>query len=165
MATGVSATVAPAVPGRRLWPWFAAIGALFVAAVIAAVVIAAPKVLRAGGRVTDLAAQSNAHAAVNAGEQVYALDGSFTAVTAERLEDLEGTVTFTEAPSTEFTTASYHASESGFTVAVESLTGRCYVASIGTEVGGPRRTGRLADDKPCWASFAAEQELIPVDGF
>jgi hypothetical protein len=165
MATGVPATVAPAPGGRKVWPWFVGIGALFVAGIIAAVVIAAPKVVRAGQKVTDIAAQSSAHTGVDAGEQVYALDGSFVGATSNRLEDLEGALTFTKGPSPDFTTASFHAGEDRFTVAVLSLSGRCYVASIGAEVGGPRRTGRLPDDSPCWAQYAAERELIPVDGF
>ena len=165
MATGVPATVAPAAGGRKLWPWFLGIAMLLLAGIVAAVVVAAPKVVRAGGRVTDLAAQSSAHNAVDAGEQVFALDGSFTGATADRLEGIERSVTFTRGPSADFTTASYHAGESQFTVAVQSLTGRCFVASIGAEVGGPRRTGRLPDDSPCWATYAADHELLPVEGF
>jgi hypothetical protein len=164
MATGVPATIAP-TPRTRMWPWFAGIGALFLAGVIAAVVVAAPKVVRAGGRVTDVAAQSSARTGVDAGEQVYALDGSFAGATKQRLEDLEGALTFTKGPSADFTTASFHVGEDRFTVAVQSLSGRCYVASIGAEVGGPRRTGRLPDDSPCWATYAADHELIPVEGF
>jgi hypothetical protein len=165
MATGVPATVAPVPAGRKVWPWFVGIGVLFLAGVLAAIAIATPKVVRAGGRVTDLAAQSSANRAVAAGEQVFALDGSFTGATADRLEDIEPAVTFKAGPSPDFTTASFHADDAQFTVAVLSLTGRCYVASIGAEVGGPRRTGRLPDDSPCWAQYAAEQELIAVEGF
>src|SRR4051812_29719938 len=165
MATGVPATVAPSRGGRRIWPWFIAIGALFLAGIISAVAVAAPKVVEAGGKVTDIAAQSSAHTGVNAGEQGFALDGSFAGATKQRLQGLENALTFTKGPSSDFTTASFHAGEDRFTVAVQSLSGRCYVASIGAEVGGPRRTGRLPDDSPCWATYAADKELIPVEGF
>ena len=165
MAIGVPATVAPVAGGRKMWPWFVGIGVLFLAGVIAAIVIATPKVVRAGGRVSDLAAQGSARNAVDAAERIYALDGSYDGATVERLEDLEPSVTFTPGQSPDFTTASFHIGESDFTVAVQSLTGRCYVAVIGPEVGGERRTGRLPDDAPCWAQFAAGVELIPVDGF
>jgi hypothetical protein len=148
-----------------VWPWFVGIGVLFLAGVIAAAVIAAPKVAKVGGKVTDIAAQSTAHSGVDAGEQLYALDGSFTGASEERLEDIESALSFTKGPSPDFTTASFLAGEDRFTVAVLSLSGHCYVASIGAEVGGPRRTGRLPDDVPCWATYAADHELIPVDGF
>jgi competence protein ComGC len=151
--------------GRRLWPLFAVIGVLFLVAVIAGLALAVPKVVKAGGRVTDEAAQSTARVAVDAGAQVYALEGSYVGATPARLEDLESGLSFTNGPSTDFTTVSVLAGEERFVVAVASLSGRCYVAIIGDEIGGPRTTGRLGEGVPCWATFAADQTLIPVDDF
>jgi hypothetical protein len=167
-AAAPAGSIVPAAqtpPGRRIWPLVATIAVLFVAAVIAGFVLAVPRIVKAGGRVTDEAAQTSARSGVAAGEQVYALDGSYLGATPERLESLEAGLSFTNGTSTDFTTVSVSAGETTFTVAVVSLTGRCYVASIGDEVGGPVRKGRLREDQPCWASFAADQELVPVDDF
>ncbi|HUP84872.1 MAG TPA: DUF2510 domain-containing protein [Acidimicrobiales bacterium] len=159
-------SVVPAARGgRKLWPLFAVIATLFLVSVIAGIALAAPRVVKAGGRVTDRAAQSTAHVALDAGGRIYALEGSYVGATPERLEDLERGLSFTHGPSTDFTTVSVLSGEDRFVVAVASLTGRCYVAVIGDEIGGPRTTGRLAEGVPCWASYAADQTLIPVEDF
>ena len=156
---------AAAPSGRKVWPLFVVIGVLFVVAVIAGLVQGVPRLVDAGSRFTDEAAQSSAHLAADAAAQVYALDGSYLAATAERLEDVEPGLSFTAGPSTDFTTASIQPGEDRFVVAVTSLSNRCYVVVLSDEIGGPRTTGRLPVGSPCWASFAAQQTLEPVDDF
>ena len=155
----------PAAKGRTLWPWFLVIGLLFVVGVIAGIVRAAPRVVDAGSRITDEAAQASAHLAADAGAQLYALEGSYGGATPERLEEIEDGITFTEGPSTDFTTASVRAGETELVVAVASLSNRCFVVVLEDEIGGPRRTGRLPDGVPCWAEVVDEHPLEPVDGF
>ena len=160
-----SAPAPAAAQGRKVWPLFVVIGVLFVVAIGAALVQAVPRLVEAGGRVTDEAAQSSAHLAADAAAQVYALDGSYLGATPERLEDTEPGLTFTEAPSTDFTTASILPGEGRFVVAVASLSNRCFVVILADEIGGPRTTGRLPEGMPCWASFAGNQPLEAVDDF
>ena len=163
---GGSAYVTPAPAGRRLWLWFAAIGALFVVAVIAGIVMLVPRAIDAGSRVTDEAAQSTAHRAADAAAELYALEGSYLGATPERLEDLSDSgLLFTAGPSSDFTTASVQAGEQDFVVVVASLTNRCFVVILDDEIGGARTTGRLPEGVPCWAGVAREHELEPVDGF
>lgn len=156
----------PAPHGRRVWPLFVVIGVLFVVAVIAGLVQAVPKVVDAGSRFTEEAAQASAHLAADAGAEIYALDGSYLGATPERLEETESGLTFTAGPSTDFTTASVQGGEGRFVVAVASLSNRCYVVILEDEIGGPRTTGRLPEGTPCWASFAGQQTALePVEGF
>jgi type II secretory pathway pseudopilin PulG len=156
----------PASPGgRTLWPLVAVVAGLLVVGIIAGVASALPRLARVGGRVTDEAAQSSALRAIDAAQQVYALDGSYLGATAERLSDIDDGLAYTDAPSTDFTTASIHIGEGSFTAAVASLSGRCFVATVGDGVGAVVVSGRLGDDRPCWGSFAAEADLVPVDGF
>ena len=151
--------------GRRVWPLFVVIGVLFVVAVVVGIAKAVPKVVDAGGRVTDEAAQSTAHLAADAGAELYALEGSYLGASPERLEQFESGLTFTTGPSTEFTTASVDAGEDRFVVAVASLTNRCFVVVLEDAVGGVRTTGRRPEGSPGWASIAGQQPLEPVDGF
>ena len=151
--------------GRKVWPFFVVIGMLFVVGVIAGIVQLAPRVLEAGSRFTDTAAQSSAHLAADAAAEVYALDGSYLGATPERLEQVEAGLSFTSGPSTDFTTASVQPGETQFVVAVASLSNRCYVVILADEIGGPRTTGRLPEGTPCWASFARQHPLEAVDGF
>lgn len=151
--------------GRKVWPLFVVIGVLFVVAVIAGVVQAIPRLVDAGSRFTDEAAQSTAHLAADAAADVYALDGTYVAATPERLREAETGLSFTDGPSTDFTTASVQPGEGRFVVAVASLSNRCYVVILAGEIGGPRTTGRLPEGMPCWASFAGSQALEPVEGF
>ena len=155
---------APAT-GRKVWPLFVVIGVLFMVAVIAGIVQAVPKVVEAGGRFTDEAAQASAHLAADAAATVYALDGSYVGATPQRLEEVESGLTFTGGPSTDFTTASIQQGERQFVVAVASLSNRCYVVILADEIGGPRTTGRLPEGTPCWATFASQHPLEPVEGF
>jgi hypothetical protein len=155
----------PTTNGRKVWPWFVGIGVLFAVAVIAAVVMAIPRVVDAGGRVTDEAAQSTAHLAADTGADVYAQEGSYLGATPERLEKRESGLSFTAGPSTDFTTASVLAGEERFVVAVASLTNRCFVVILEDEIGGPRTTGRLPEGLPCWANLVADQPLEPIEGF
>ena len=161
----VPASSAPAAKGRKVWPLFVVIGVLLVVAVGAAIVQAVPRVVDAGSRFTDEAAQSSAHLAADAAAQVYALDGTYTGATPERLEDTEPGLSFTAGPSTDFTTASVQPGEERFVVAVASLSNRCFVVILADEIGGPRTTGRLPAGTPCWANFAANQTLEPVEDF
>lgn len=156
---------APSPTGRKVWPLFVVIGVLFVVAVVVGIAKAVPKVLDAGGRVTDEAAQSTAHLAADAGAELYALEGSYLGASPERLEQFESGLTFTTGPSTEFTTASVDAGEDRFVVAVNSLTNRCFVVVLEDEVGGMRTTGQLPEGVPCWASIVGQQTLEPVDDF
>jgi hypothetical protein len=160
-----SITPAPQAPGRRLWPWFVVIGVLFAVAVIVGIVMAVPRIVDAGGRATDEAAQSSAHLAADTGAEIYALEGSYLGATPERLEDRESGLSFTDGPSTDFTTASVLAGEGRFVVAVASLTNHCFVVILEDEIGGPRTTGRLPEGLPCWASLVNEHPLEPVEGF
>ena len=164
---GYAATPAagPAPKGRRVWPLFLVIGVLFVAAVIAALVQAVPRLVDAGSRFTDEAAQSSAHLAADAAEQVYALDGSYAGATPVRLEETERGLSFTNGESTDFTTASVQGREDRFVAAVTSLTNRCYVVILADEIGGARTTGRLPEGTPCRAELAGMQPLEPVDDF
>lgn len=155
----------PAPAGRKVWPLFVVIGVLFLVAVIAGIVQAVPKVVDAGSRFTDEAAQSTAQLAADAAAEIYALDGSYLGATPERLEEAERGLSFTAGPSTDFTTASVESGEQRFVVAVASLSNRCYVVILGGEIGGPRTTGRLPSGTPCWANFASQQPLEPVDDF
>lgn len=161
--TGTSAEAS--APTRKLWPLFVVIGVLFLAGAVAGVARAVPKVVDAGGRITDEAAQSTAHLAADAAAEVYALDGSYVGATPERLEEAESGLSFTSGPSTDFTTASVQPGESQFVVAVSSLSNRCYVVILADEIGGPRTTGRLPAGVPCWANFAEQQPLEAVEGF
>ena len=164
-APSYGSTAGPAPKGRRVWPLFVVIGVLFVVGVVVALVQAAPKVVDAGARFSDEAAQSSAHLAADAATELYALDGSYLSATPERLEETEAGLSYTDGPSTDFTTVSVQAGETRFVAAVSSLSNRCYVVIIEDEIGGPRTTGRLAEGLPCWASFAADQQLEPVDDF
>ena len=151
--------------GRRVWPWFVVIGVLFLAAVVAALAQAVPRLVDAGSRFTDEAAQSSAHLAADAAAEVYALDGTYVGATAERLEEAEPGLTFTNGLSTDFTTASVQGREDRFVAAVTSLTNRCYVVVLADEVAGPRTTGRLPAGMPCLAQMVDQQLLEPVDDF
>ena len=163
VAATPTATVAP---GRKLWPWFAVIGGLFVAGVIVGVVMLVPRAIDAGGRVTDEAAQTTAHRAADVAAELYALEGSYLGATPERLEDLSDSgLLFTTGPSTDFTTASVQGGEQQFVVVVASLTNHCFVVMLGDEIGGARTTGRLPEGVPCWASLVGQHELEPVEGF
>ena len=161
----VPSSTAPAAKGRKVWPLVVVIGVLFVVGIGAALVQAVPRVVDAGSRFTDEAAQSSAHLAADAAAQVYALDGTYIGATPERLEDTEPGLSFTAGPSTDFTTASVHPGEERFVVAVASLSNRCFVVILADEIGGPRTTGRLPEGTPCWANFAANQTLEPVEDF
>ena len=167
-AASYGAVVTPAGPapkGRKVWPLFVVIGVLFVVAVIVGLVRAVPKVVDAGARFSDEAAQSSAHLAADAATELYALEGSYLGATPQRLEETEAGLSYTDGPSTDFTTVSVQAGETRFVAAVSSLSNRCYVVIIEDEIGGPRTPGRLAEGLPCWASFAADQPLEPVDDF
>lgn len=156
---------AEATKGRKVWPLFVVIGVLFIAAVIAGIVQAVPKVVDAGSRFTEEAAQSTALLAADAAADVYALDGTYVGATPDRLEEAESGLSFTAGPSTDFTTASVQPGEGGFIVAVTSLTNRCYVVILGDGIGAPRTTGRLPEGMPCWANVVSGQTLEAVDGF
>ena len=168
-ATGYSpsgvALAGSAPKGRKVWPLFVVIGVLFVVAVVVGLVRAVPKVVDAGARFSDEAAQSSAHLAADAATELYALEGSYLGATPDRLEQTEAGLSYTDGPSTDFTTVSVQAGETRFVAAVNSLSNRCYVVIIDDEIGGPRTTGRLAEGMPCWASFAADQPLEPVEDF
>ena len=152
--------------GRKVWPLFVVIGVLFVVAVVVGLVRAVPKVVDAGARFSDEAAQSSAHLAADAAADIYALDGSYIGATPERLEEVEAGLSYTAGPSTDFTTVSVQGGETRFVAVVASLSNRCYVVILEDEIGGPRTTGRLPEGTPCWASFAANQSsLEPVDDF
>lgn len=167
---GYGSILPPASPGaapkgRRVWPLFVVIGVLFVVAVIAGLVQAVPRVVDAGSRFTEEAAQSTAHLAADAAAEVYALDGTYLAASPDRLREAETGLSFTDGPSTDFTTASVAPGEDRFVVAVASLSNRCYVVILTDEIGGPRTTGRLPEGMPCWANVAGGQPLEPVEGF
>ncbi len=163
MAVGAyRAAVAPSPPrpkGRRVWPWFTLIGVLFLAGVITATVMLVPRAVRAGSRVTDLAAQITARDGLDAAQTLRSIEGSYANVRPENLAGLEPDITFTEQASTDFQTASVYVAEQEFAVAVLSLSGRCYVI---LETDGVETTGRMQDDRPCLAA-AAFSGIVPED--
>lgn len=145
--------------GPKVWPWFTLIGVLFLAGIVTAAVMLVPRAVRAGGRVTDLAAQITARDGLGAAQTLRSIEGSYANVRPENLADLEPDITFTDQASTDFQTASVYVAEQEFAVAVLSLTGRCYVI---IETDGLESTGRMQDDRPCLAA-AAFGGIIPED--
>lgn len=137
--------------GLRVWPWFALIGVLFLIGVIAAAVMLIPQAVRAGGRVTDLAAQVTARDGLDAAQTLRSIEGSYANVRPDTLVNLEPDITFTDQASTDFQTASVSSSSQEFAIAVLSLSGRCYVI---IETNGVETTGRMQDDRPCLATLA-----------
>ncbi len=153
-ATAPVSTQPASGPGRtgpRVWPWFTLIGVLFLTGVITAAVMLVPRAVRAGGRVTDLAAQVTARDGLDAAQTLRSIEGSYANVRPDALADLEPDITFTDEPSTDFQTASVYSSSQEFAIAVLSLSGRCYVI---IESNGIETTGRMQDDRPCYATLA-----------
>lgn len=148
---GPAPAPAPGRVGRRVWPLFVVIGLVFVAGLVSALVMGVPRAIRAGGRMTDVAAQATARDAIDAAGVIRARDGTYVNVTPARLAELEPDITFTDRLSTDFTTASVYASSHEVAVAVLSLTGRCYVL---IEVDGVQTAGRMQADRPCMAALA-----------
>lgn len=142
---------APGRPGPRVWPWFALIGVLFLIGVATAAVMLIPRAVRAGGRVTDLAAQVTARDGLDAAQTLRSIEGSYANVRPDTLANLEPDITFTDQASTDFQTASVSSSSQEFAIAVLSLSGRCYVI---IETNGVETTGRMQDDRPCLAALA-----------
>lgn len=151
--------IAPPRTGPRVWPWFTLIGVLFLAGIITAAVMLVPRAVRAGGRVTDLAAQITARDGLDAAQTLRAIEGSYANVRPDTLADLEPDITFTDQTSTDFQTASVFSTSEEFAIAVLSLSGRCYVI---IETDGVETTGRMQDDRPCVANFAFGG-VIPED--
>lgn len=146
---GSPAPAAP--PRRRLWPIFAVIGVLFLLALGAAIAVLVPRAVRAGSALTDTAAQETAREGMEAARGIRADEGTFFGATAERLTTRVPDTTFTTGESTDFTTASIYGTVEEFTIAVRSLSGRCYVI---IDAGGTETTGRMQPDRPCLAAHA-----------
>lgn len=150
-ASSVAAPTSTGRSGRRVWPGFVLIGILFLTGVITAVVMLIPTAVRAGGRVTDLAAQVTARDGLDAAQTLRSIEGSYANARPEALASLEPDITFTDQASTDFQTASVYSSSQDFAIAVLSLSGRCYVI---IESDGLESTGRMQADRPCLAAVA-----------
>jgi len=156
--TGPFSAPVPAPPvlltgrtGPRVWPWFTLIGILLLTGVITAAVMLIPRAVRAGGRVTDLAAQVTARDGLDAAQTLRSIEGSYAGVNPSTLSSLEPDITFTDQVSTEFQMASVYSSAQEFGIAVKSLSGRCYVI---IENNGIETTGRMQPGRPCLAPLA-----------
>ncbi len=150
----------PRVPHRRVWPWFTLIGLLFLAGIVTAAVMLVPRAVSAGARVTDIAAQTNAKSGLKAARTIRSIEGSYVWATPRSLSSYEPDITFTKDLSPDFQTASIFAAENEFTIAVQSLSGRCYVIA---DRDGIEQVGRMLPGRPCLAA-AASGGFVP-DGF
>lgn len=152
---------APRTP-RRVWVLLAVIGLLLAVGVISA--IAVPAVDIARDAVRDEEAKTLLRNTREVAIGLAVADGTYTALTPERLARNDPFHRYTDGPSTDARQLSVRAREEGFTLAVRSASGRCWIVDTrGTLLASehPARTGRLPADRPCRAADVAAMTEEP----
>lgn len=148
----------PPVPRTPRWVWvlLAVIGLLLAVGVISAIAVPAVDVAR--DAVRDEEAKTLLRDTRQIAIGLAVADGAYTALTPERLGRNDPFHRYTDGPSTDAGELSVRAREEGFTLAVRSASGRCWIVDTsGTLLADehPARTGRLPADRPCRAADVA----------
>ncbi|MEA3077412.1 MAG: type pilus assembly protein PilA [Actinomycetota bacterium] len=153
----------PSGPRSRtpVWVWLVAVAVVGVFVLAILVAIAVPTFLGAKERADDRAAQSSVRNAAVVVKTMWIDDAAV--VTPETMHDIEPSLDFTEATSTNPQQVSVAVDAVSATVAVRSVSGKCFVIRIANPAqGGSTNTGSLPPREACYAA-SASSGMIPEE--